>query len=57
MALLEAVLLTRKTDRNTVLNMPLKPEEELKEEKKKTIFLITTFHPNDTRLKDIIFKN
>ena len=51
--ILDAAILARQLDRTTLL----KPTEDQTDNNKENIFLITTFHPSDHTVREIVHKN
>ena len=50
----DAALKAREQDRHSLLNPTPAPQ---KPENKDSIFLITTYHPHDNSLREIVYKN
>ena len=51
--ILDAAILARRLDRDTLLNTEREPIEQDKEK----VFLITTFHPSDHQVREVVHKN
>jgi len=53
----EAAPLTRNLDRETLLDDTLREQRALENWNEDAVFLITTFHPSDQTVRDIVHKN
>ena len=51
--ILDAAILARRLDRDTLLNTEREPQEQGMEK----VFLITTFHPSDHQVREVVHKN